>query len=127
MPEQSISPTSVSIRISTTTRELAQRHYQRAQEQIKRDDWGSAIQELRDAIKLDPNNSSYHALLGQVQLGQGRNGLATISLRQALKLNSEEPIALECMQKINQIQAADKANAAPDLASRFLGFFGVKK
>jgi len=126
MAEQSIPQTSTSIGISPTTRELAQRHYQRAQEQVKRDDWNLALQELRDAIKLDPNNSDYHALMGKVQLDQGRNGLATISLRQALKLDPQHSIALDYMQNLNEMQAAEKAKPTSDLGSRLRSFFGTK-
>lgn len=86
---------------STAAKERAQRHYLRAQEQIKMKNLNVAVQELRDAIKTDPHNSDYHALLGKVHLGKGLAGMAAINLRQALKLDPQNSLALDCMRKLN--------------------------
>lgn len=40
----------------------AQRHYQRAIQYSKQNKWTLAVGELRDAIKLEPNNSDFYAL-----------------------------------------------------------------
>ncbi|MEH2347293.1 MAG: DnaJ domain-containing protein [Nostoc sp.] len=73
----------------------AQRHYQRAIEYVRVDKWPLAVQELRDAIKLEPNNSDYYALLGLVHLKQKFIGMARVYICQALKLNPQNSLALK--------------------------------
>ncbi|MEH2054121.1 J domain-containing protein [Nostoc sp.] len=73
----------------------AQRHYQRAIEYVRLANWPLAVQELRDAIKLEPNNSNYYALLGLVHLKQKFIGMARVYIRQALKLNPQDSLALK--------------------------------
>jgi tetratricopeptide (TPR) repeat protein len=73
----------------------AQRHYQRAIEYVKLTKWPLAVQELRDAIKLEPNNSDYYALLGLVHLKQKFMGMARVYICQALKLNPQNSLALK--------------------------------
>ena len=96
--------------ISVAERDRAQRHLQRAKDQIKMRNYNLAVQELRDAIQVDPHNSEFHALLAQVQLEKGLTGMANISLRQALKLNPEDAIALECLKKMEHQKAKDTQN-----------------
>jgi tetratricopeptide (TPR) repeat protein len=73
----------------------AQRHYQRATEYVRLGKWAIAVQELRDAIKLEPNNSDYYALLGLVHLKQKFMGMARVYICQALKLNPQNSLALK--------------------------------
>ena len=86
---------------SPSTISYAQRHYRRAQEYMKRENWSMAIQELRDAIKIEANKSDYHALLAKAYLMQNFQGMAKVHFRQALKLNPKDPIALKYTQKFN--------------------------
>lgn len=79
----------------------AQRHYERAVEYVKKENWPLAVQELRDAIRIEPKRSQYHALLGNVYLRQNFPGMATVHIRQALKLNPADPVALRCAAKLN--------------------------
>ena len=71
----------------------AQRHYRRAQEYMKKSNWKEAEQELRDAIKIEAGKSEYHALLGVAYLQQNLPSMAKVYLRQALKLNPQDPLA----------------------------------
>ncbi|NEU80004.1 DnaJ domain-containing protein [Nostoc sp. UIC 10630] len=73
----------------------SQRHYQRAIEYVRLGKWTIAVQELRDAIKLEPNNSDYYALLGLVHLKQKFMGMARVYICQALKLNPQNSLALK--------------------------------
>ncbi|TAE58074.1 MAG: tetratricopeptide repeat protein [Nostocales cyanobacterium] len=73
----------------------AQRHYERAIQYQQQSQWALAVQELRDAIKLDPNNSNFYALLGVVHFQQNFPGMAKVYIRQALKLNPEHQLALK--------------------------------
>lgn len=78
----------------------AQRHYRRAQEYMKKSNWKEAEQELRDAIKIEAGKSEYHALLGVAYLQQNLQSMAKVYLRQALKLNAKEPLALRFAPKL---------------------------
>lgn len=73
----------------------AQCHYQRAIQYAKQAKWSLAVGELRDAIKLEPNNSDHYALLGFVHLRQNFPGMAKVYMRQALKLNPQQSLALK--------------------------------
>jgi tetratricopeptide (TPR) repeat protein len=87
----------------------AQRHYQRAIEYVKLAKWPLAVQELRDAIKLEPNNSDYYALLGLVHLKQKFTGMARVYIYQALKLNPQNSLALKYAPDL-KIQPSENTN-----------------
>ncbi|MEH2249722.1 J domain-containing protein [Nostoc sp.] len=99
IPEVEVKPVELTLDEKTNVKPVltnyAQRHYQRAIEYVKLTKWTLAVQELRDAIKLEPNNSDYYALLGLVHLQQKFIGMARVYIRQALKLNPENSLALK--------------------------------
>ncbi|MBD2528235.1 DnaJ domain-containing protein [Nostoc flagelliforme FACHB-838] len=99
IPEVEIKPIELTLDQKTNVKPLlanyAQRHYQRAIEYVRLANWALAVQELRDAIKLEPNNSNYYALLGLVHLKQKFIGMARVYIRQALKLNPQDSLALK--------------------------------
>jgi curved DNA-binding protein CbpA len=92
-PSQPASP-------EVATESYAQRHYRRAQEYAKRGTWPQVIQELRDAIKLEADKGEYHALLGYAYLQQNLTGMATVHMRQALKLNPNDALATRYAEKL---------------------------
>jgi curved DNA-binding protein CbpA len=77
-------------------------YYRRAQSFVSKNNFAQAILELRDVLKLDPNNSRCHSLLGMIYLRQNQATMAKIHFNQALKFNPNEPMALEGMQKLGQ-------------------------
>jgi Tfp pilus assembly protein PilF len=79
----------------------ADRHYQRATQYANQNNWPNCVQELREAIKLEPKNSDYHALIGVAYFEQNFTGMATVYIRQALKLNPQHPVALKYTAKLN--------------------------
>jgi curved DNA-binding protein CbpA len=87
----------------------ARRNYERAVQYGEQGKWDLAVQELRDAIKLEPNNSDYYALLGVVHFQQKFLGMAKVYIRQALKLNPTQPLALKYAAQLN-IQSTENAN-----------------
>ncbi|UBF25447.1 DnaJ domain-containing protein [Kovacikia minuta CCNUW1] len=103
--------------VSTTspiaTENYAQRHYRRAQEYMKKANWSQAVQELRDAIKIEADKSEYHAMLGIAYLHQNLKGMATVHFRQALKLNPQDPLATKYAAKLG-IQTNAATNAQPN-------------
>jgi len=108
----------------------ARRHYDRAQEYLKKGAWQQAVQELRDAIKLEADKSEYHSAIGLAYLKQNLTGMATVHFRQALKLNPSDPLALKYAVQLNLAPAQQngaKPAPQPTKQSGILGFFGFKK
>ncbi|MBD2243111.1 DnaJ domain-containing protein [Nostoc sp. FACHB-888] len=95
--------------VKTGLTNYAQRHYQRAIEYVRLAKWPLAVQELRDAIKLEPNNSDYYALLGLVHLQQKFIGMARVYICQALKLNPQNSLALKYAPRL-KIQPGENTN-----------------
>ncbi len=105
----------------------AQSYYERALEYTNQQKWNLAIQELRDAIKLDLTNSDYYALLGVVYFQQKFIGMAKVYIRQALKINPQQPLALKYAAllqiPVNESvspQSMSKALGIASLLSKFL-------
>jgi tetratricopeptide (TPR) repeat protein len=121
-----ISPVAIAKDKVDTSRYYAERHYQRAQEYVKKSNWSLAVQELRDAIRIDANKSDYHALLAKAYLMQNLPGMATVHFRQALKLNPKDPLAVEYAQKLKISMDAPKSNKS-DNAGGLFGLFAKKR
>jgi len=79
----------------------AERHYLRAQDYLKKGSPLFAVQELRDAIKINPNLAKYHALLARAYLSQNLPGAAKAYCRQALKLDQNDRVAIACAKALN--------------------------
>jgi tetratricopeptide (TPR) repeat protein len=127
IPEVEIKPVELTLTdVKPVLTNYAQRHYQRAIEYVRLEKWPLAVQELRDAIKLDPNNSDYYALLGLVHLKQKFIGMARVYICQALKLNPQNSLALKYASEL-KIQLGEnthpksmaKAMSIAALLSRF--------
>jgi tetratricopeptide (TPR) repeat protein len=97
-------PQAVTTQFAAATPQMAnsyaQRHYQRAQEYAKYANWLQAVAELRDALRLEPEQSDYHALLAEVYWMQNLKGMAKVHFRQALKFDPENAIALSYATKV---------------------------
>jgi curved DNA-binding protein CbpA len=121
-PETSPSELTTSAARTTVVKPIpldyAQRHYGRAVQYANQKQWNLAVQELRDAIKIDPNNSEYYALLGVVHFQQKFPGMAKVYIRQALKLNPRQQLALKYA-AILKIKANEPAH--PQSMAKALG------
>jgi tetratricopeptide (TPR) repeat protein len=102
----------------------AQRHYMRAQEYMKRDDWTMAVQELRDAIRIEPHKSDFHAMLAKAYLMQNLPGMAKVHFRQALKFNPRHEMALEYARRLN-IPLDPDINGTAAKETKGGGLFGL--
>jgi len=103
-PHASTAPIEVSKNIRIAAQERAQKYLHRAQEQFRLQRYNEAIIELKDAIQNDPYQSDYHAWMAKVQLQRGLVSIAAISVRQALNLNPNDALALECQKQIDAKQ-----------------------
>jgi curved DNA-binding protein CbpA len=131
---------------STTSEGYVKQYLRRAEELAAKKLYAAATQELRDALRLDPQNVRCHALMGTVYLKQKQPKMAKGHLTQALKLdpnNSEakqglieaqkqEAQALKATQsgaKTGQSGAKTTQSGAkpPEGRRGLFGLFGGKK
>ncbi|AFY61624.1 J domain-containing protein [Synechococcus sp. PCC 6312] len=106
MPASSPPPTAVSSSKSTQsgTDQYTEQYYRRAEEFFRKNSFQQAIKELRDALKLNPNSSRCHALMGQTYLKQGQITMAKVHFNQALKINPQEGQAVTGMETITKAE-----------------------
>ncbi|MEO0970940.1 MAG: tetratricopeptide repeat protein, partial [Cyanobacteria bacterium J06639_18] len=97
--------------------------------------------ELQDALKLEPNNSCCHSLLGVVYLKQNQIKMAKVHFDRTLQLDPKDEQALAGKRKIEQIlgkkpgsaKSAAKLNTGTKQPNKsggnglFGGLFGGKK
>jgi curved DNA-binding protein CbpA len=117
---------------------LIEGYLRRAQEFESKQDYAKAVLELRDAIRLEPNSSSCHSRLGVIYLKTNQPTMAKIHFNQALKLNPEDPIALEGKRRVDPssepqraapTKKADSKSSKPsdNSGGGLFGLFGGKK
>ncbi|MBW4600668.1 MAG: J domain-containing protein [Calothrix sp. FI2-JRJ7] len=114
-------------------------YLRRAQELMTKNQFAQARVELQDAIKLAPNNSRCHSLIGVVYLKQNQTTMAKVHFDRALQLDPKDQMASEGKRKIEQLMGQKSGTAvktAPTQASKqpeksggglFGGLFGGKK
>ncbi|ELS04122.1 DnaJ-class molecular chaperone with C-terminal Zn finger domain [Xenococcus sp. PCC 7305] len=109
----------------------------RAKEYIEKESYSQAIAELRDGLKIDPNNSTCHGLMGKIYLLQNQITMAKVHIGKAHKANPKDPIVIEVRKELNKLTKTKteekkgkngKANAAKsETKGLFSGLFGAKK
>ncbi len=123
---------------------LVEQACSRAESLISTKNYAKAILELKDALKIEPNHSGCHALLGLCYLQQNQGTMAKIQVKKALSLNPKEPKALEVKKLLEQAatgnnnnkkkgtgkvtaKTAKKGNKTDKGGGLFGGFFGGNK
>ncbi len=113
----------------------------RAKEYIDKNSYSQAIAELRDGLKIDPNNSTCHGLMGKIYLLQNQITMAKVHISKAHKANPQDPIVIEVRKELNKLtknqdikakngkaKGSSKSNAPKsDNKGLFSGLFGAKK
>ncbi|MFE4106848.1 J domain-containing protein [Almyronema epifaneia] len=102
----------------------AERHAERAREYLMKGSPAFAVQELRDAVRIEPKNSVYHTLLGQAYLLQNLTGMAKVHFRQALKLNAKNATALKYAKQLD-IDLSELNGHVTAAKKPRKGFFGL--
>jgi curved DNA-binding protein CbpA len=98
---------------TSATDNYVRQYVRRADELIAKNLFPGARQELQDALKLDPQNSHCHALMGEVYLRQNQPKMAKVHLTQALKLDPKNAMALDGMNKLKKLEAQAAKTAQP--------------
>lgn len=106
-----------------------QSYLRRAKDYIEQNNYAQAVLEMRDAIKIEPNNSTCHALLGTAYLRQGQIAMAKVHINTALKYNPKDSLACEAKEELNKLdpksQGKDTDSGKKSKASSsFWGLFG---
>lgn len=66
------------------------------------------IIDLREALKLDPNDASCHALIGSLYLKQGNLAYAKIHIKKGADLDKNNARVKESQQELKEIESKDK-------------------
>lgn len=115
---------------SLVTETYVSQYYRRAEEFLAKNNFAKAILELRDALKLESNNSRCHALMGTIYLKQNQTTMARIHFSQALKADPKNSMALSGKLQLDKLDPKAKSNRRPaqkrDRGGLF-GLFGAKK
>lgn len=99
-----MSPASASKATHSGTDQYTEQYYRRAEEFFRKNSYQQVIKELRDALKLNPNSSRCHGLMGQAYLKLGQITMAKVSFRRALELNPQETQAVTGMETITKAE-----------------------
>ncbi|GAB4364918.1 MAG: tetratricopeptide repeat protein [Elainellaceae cyanobacterium] len=75
-------------------------YIRRSQEFETKQDYPGAIRELRDALRLEPTNSTCHSRLGVIYFKTNQMTMAKIHFNKALELNPQDAVALEGKQRL---------------------------
>ena len=115
-------------------------YIRRAQQYIDKKEFDRAIKELRDALKIDPNYCTSHALLGKAYLLKQQLTMAKVHINRAYQANPNDPIAIESKKQLDKLTAKQNKskssssdhNKKAHSKSRnsggfFSGIFGVRK
>jgi curved DNA-binding protein CbpA len=120
----------------------AAEYIRRAEGYITKNNFAAAVLELREALKLDPNNSRCHSLLGAAYLKQNQATMAKVHINKALQMNPQDELALKGKRHLDTLaQKASgtnpKGSTAPTQGKQpdnksgggglFGGLFGGKK
>ncbi|NDJ19675.1 J domain-containing protein [Myxacorys almedinensis] len=92
---------------------VADQYYRRAENFASKGNFAQATLELRDALKLEPNNSRCHSLMGMVYLRQNHATMAKIHFNKALAIDPHDLMALDGKQRIEPAQPTSQSAAKP--------------
>ncbi|NJK57763.1 MAG: DnaJ domain-containing protein [Pleurocapsa sp. SU_5_0] len=114
----------------------------RAQQYISKGEFDQAIQELKDALRINPNHGVTHAVMGRAYLHKKQLTMAKVHIDKAVQAEPHNEVVMESKKVLDKLirvanqsktshpgsdgKAADKNNK-PGNSGFFSGFFGAKK
>ena len=111
----------------------------RAQQYIAKGEYDRAITELRDALRIDPNNATAHAVMGKAYLCKKQLTMAKVHISKAYNAEPHNPIVIDGKKVLDKLTKRVKKSKTPSPNSAqqstsksansgfFSGFFGSKK
>lgn len=110
-------------------------YLRRAKEYLAKGNINDAVFELKDALRIDPNNSTCHAYMGQAYLRQNQITMAKVHINKAYKANPQDPVVIQSKEQLEKLTKKKSSQAKTKSSSKekkddsgfFSGFFGAKK
>jgi curved DNA-binding protein CbpA len=119
-------------------------YIRRANEYIAHGSYTQAIAELKYALKLDPNHSICHALMGKAYLQQQQVTMARVHINKAYNADNRDPIIIELKKQLDKLDSSrskidpanktkssgttkDKSETKSTNSGIFGSLFGTKK
>ena len=112
-------------------------YLRRAKEYLAKGNINDAVFELKDALRIDPNNSTCHAYMGRAYLHQNQITMAKVHINKAYKANPQDPVVIQSKEQLEKLtkkqQRSSQAKTKSDNKDKkedsgfFSGFFGAKK
>ena len=113
----------------------------RAQQYISKGEFDHAIQEVKDALKIDPNHGIAHAVIGRAYLHKRQLTMAKVHISKAYEAEPHNQIVMESKKALDKLaKTVNKSktsnpgsipnaeqNNKPANSGFFNGFFGTKK
>ena len=107
----------------------------RARQYIEKKEFDRAVNELRDALRIDPNHAVAHAVMGQAYLHKKQLTMAKVHIGKACKAEPHNPVVMESKKVLDKLDKAQnqrkttssKSNSKPGNSGFFSGFFGSRK
>ena len=110
----------------------------RAQQYISKGEFDRGIQELKDALRIDPNHGIAHAVMGRAYLHKKQLTMAKVHIGKAFKADPHNQIVMDSKKALDKLTrvANNSKTSNPGAASKnnkpansgfFSGFFGSKK
>jgi curved DNA-binding protein CbpA len=93
---------------------LVDQFYRRAEGYLKKGNLTQAMVELRDALKIEPNNGRCHGLMGLIYLQQNQPTMAKIHFNKAIAIDPQNEIAQAGLRKLaGSPKSTDKTASQP--------------
>ncbi|MBD0346967.1 MAG: DnaJ domain-containing protein [Coleofasciculus sp. Co-bin14] len=92
-------------------------YIRRAEGYMAKNNFAGAVLELREALKLDQNNSRCHTLLGVAYLKQNQATMAKVHINKALQLNPKDELALKGKQHLDALAQKNQGGKQPPKAT----------
>jgi tetratricopeptide (TPR) repeat protein len=99
-------------------------YIRRAQEYLEKNNFAQVALEMRDALKIEPNNSTCHGLMGLAYLKQNQMTMAKVHINKACQSNSQDPIAIKAKQELDKLIPAEDPSKSSNPKSGNSGFLG---
>ena len=88
-------------------------YIRRAEGYMAKQNFAGAVLELREALKLDQNNSRTHTLMGVAYLKQNQATMAKVHINKALQLNPKDELALRGKKHLDGLAQKSNPGAKP--------------
>ena len=107
----------------------------RARQYIEKKEFDRAVNELRDALRIDPNHAVAHAVMGRAYLRKKQLTMAKVHIGKACKAEPHNAIVIESKKALDKLSKTknqgkttnSKSNDKPGNSGFFSGFFGSRK